>query len=316
MSQTRRTSVGRVVSSAMAALCMGALCTMALAPAAMAGEGCPGSLVDHIPPHGESSPTGSAFAQQVATLSGSDRDAVIEAALLAGDLPPFLRHLKPVVLEGHRARGGTARVLLCVTPDYLAVGSDADYVRVPMGLRPALAIARSFGFILPTTTMVDAIYAQAEVRLAPQPLPAGPQMRSTDYLWRHNGMIRAQRRALGAPLGRLVAGHKKDLTFTSRLRAMPQRVAIYGWQQPDGTPIQPLSTVHGARYADYSHGVRLVSATAYVDGQARSLYDILEDPDLAPIVSREGPIRDAAGLVAALGSPPVDEPREEASMAR
>lgn len=312
MTRTHRTSVGRSVLSAMAAF----LCTAAVVPAAMAEEGCSGSLVEHIPPHGDSGPTGSAFAQQVAGLSGSERDAVIEAALLAGNLPPFLRRLKPVVLEGHRARGGTARILLCVTPDYLAVGSDADYVRVPMGLRPALSIARRFGFILPTTKMVDAIYAQADVHLVPQPLPAGPQMRSTDYVWRHNGMIRAQRRALGAPLGRLVAGHKKDLALTARLRAMPQRVAIYGWQRPDGTPIQPLSTVHGARYADYSHGVRLVSATAYVDGDARSIYDVLEDPDLAPIVSSEGPVRDAAGLVASLGGPSADEPGEEAAMAR
>ncbi|GAA4257123.1 hypothetical protein GCM10022293_50500 [Azospirillum formosense] len=292
------------------------LCMMAMVPAAMAGEGCSESLGEHIPRHGGAGPTGSVFAQQVADLSGTDRDAAVEAALLAGDLPPFLRRLKPVVLEGHRAGGGSARVQLCVTPDYLAVGSDADYVRVPMGLRPALSIARRFGFVLPTTKMVDAIYAQADVRLVPQPLPAGPRMRSTDYLWRHNGMIHAQRRALGAPLGRLVAGHKKDLTLTARLRAMPQRVAIYGWQHPDGTPIQPLSTVHGARYADYSHGVRLVSATAYVDGEARSLYDILEDPDLAPIVSSEGPIRDLASLVATLGGPPADAPREEASMAR
>jgi hypothetical protein len=48
--------------------------------------------------------------------------------------------------------------------------------------------------------------------------------------------------------------------------------------------------VHGARYADYSHGVRLVSAMAYVDGAARPLLDLLEDPRLARLVSDEGPI--------------------------
>jgi hypothetical protein len=80
------------------------------------------------------------------------------------------------------------------------------------------------------------------------------------------------------------------LVLTNRLLANPDRVAIYGWHEDGGRPIQPLSTVHGARYADYSHGVRLVSAMAYVDGAARPLLDLLEDPRLARLVSDEGPI--------------------------
>ena len=50
------------------------------------------------------------------------------------------------------------------------------------------------------------------------------------------------------------------------------------------------SIVHGARYADYSHGVRLVSAVAYVDGRPRAIAEVLEDRQLAPVVSDEGPI--------------------------
>ena len=61
--------------------------------------------------------------------------------------------------------------------------------------------------------------------------------------------------------------------------------------------------MHGARYADYSHGVRLVSATAYVNGQPRSLLDVLQDPWLADIVSDEGPIIRLASLIAAAPSP-------------
>jgi hypothetical protein len=55
--------------------------------------------------------------------------------------------------------------------------------------------------------------------------------------------------------------------------------------------------VHGARYADYSHGVRLVSVVAFVNGQARSIFDILEDPSLASIVSDEGPILHLTSLM-------------------
>jgi len=42
---------------------------------------------------------------------------------------------------------------------------------------------------------------------------------------------------------------------------------------------------------DYSHGIRLVSDTVLIDGEPRSIYEVLEDPKLAAIVSDEGPIR-------------------------
>jgi hypothetical protein len=58
-----------------------------------------------------------------------------------------------------------------------------------------------------------------------------------------------------------------------------------------------VSTVHGRRYSDYSHGVRLVAATMRLDSEPRPVVDVLRDPDLAPVLSDEGPIRDAARLL-------------------
>jgi len=182
-----------------------------------------------------------------------------------------------------------------VTPDYLAVGSNDDFVRVPMGLDPAAALARSFGFTLPTQKIVDAIYEQSSLRLTPQPMAPGPRMRSTDYFLRHQLAIERQR-GDRAP-GELVSGHKKDLVLTNRLLTRRGKVAIYGWHQRDGLPIQPVSTVHGRRYSDYSHGVRLVAATMRLDSELRSVVDVLHDPDLAPVLSDEGPIQDAARLM-------------------
>ena len=51
------------------------------------------------------------------------------------------------------------------------------------------------------------------------------------------------------------------------LNTQPDRVAIYGWHYPSGQPIQPLSLVHEADYVDYSHGARLISRIAIVDGE-------------------------------------------------
>jgi hypothetical protein len=273
------------------------------AAAHAAAASCPEILSQGIPARSPSAKTGSEFVRQTASLSEPERETVIAAQLMAGNLPGFLRRLKPVTLRGPRPGGGAVGVTLCVTPDYLALGSDADFLRIPMGLGTALATAARFGFVLPTPKMVDAIYEQAEVRLRPQPLPPGPEMRSNAYYWDHQRRVRAQRIELRAPLGALIAGQKKDVVVSNRLWQKLDRVAIYGWHQDAGAPIQPLSTVHGARYADYSHGVRLVSVVAFVDGRARPIFEVLEDPSLAGIVSDEGPMLRLAGLMQATPAP-------------
>jgi hypothetical protein len=225
------------------------------------------------------------FAARVAGLEGAARDGEVRAELLAGDLPERLRHLAPVRVEGRLTGGRPVAITLCVMPDYLAVGSDQDALLVPMGLPTALAVAARYGFVLPTPRMVDAIYAAAQVKLDPEPLPAGNAMCSTDYVVRHDGMIAAQRAAKHAPGNVLTAGHKKDLVATARLASAPGRVAIYGWHRAPHQPIQPLSTVHGAGYADYSHGVRLVSRTVYVDGTPRSIDEVLADPEIRRLLA-------------------------------
>lgn len=243
-----------------------------------------------IPPRAASALAGAEFARQVAPLNERDRDAAIRDALLGGNLPQFLRSAVPIELIGRVIDGVVTRVTLCVLPDYLAVGTARDSLLVPMGLDTALAVADAFGFILPTRKMVDAIYQQAVVRLSPQPLPPGERMRSTGYYVRHNELVQAQRSTAAAQPAVLTAGHKKDLVITRQLWSTPGRVAIYGWHRNESAPIQPLSIVHGARYADYSHGVRLVSTTAFVDGKPKSIFDLMRDERFAKLLSDEGPL--------------------------
>jgi hypothetical protein len=169
---------------------------------------------------------------------------------------------------------------------------------MPMNLYTAVEIADKFGFVLPTKKVVDAIFKQSAFHLTPEPLPPGPQMRSTPYYVKHNRKIKEQSLALRRPLGVLVSGHKKDIVLTNRLTRNQGRVAIYGWHRPSGDPIQPLTTVHHAGYADYSHGIRLVGSTVLLDGQPHSIYEVLEDPKLAEILSDEGAIRAARQLMA------------------
>jgi hypothetical protein len=274
-----------------------------LSPSAIAqrASGAPLSWTPKIPERTRSGPSGSEFARQIASVQGAEREEAIKGEITRGNIPDFLRALKPVRLSHALANGSVLTATVFVMPDYLAIGSDEDFFLVPMTLETALTVAAKFGFVLPTRTVVDAIFAQSEVRLTPEPMPAGPQMRSTGYYLRHNQTIAQQRVSVGAVLGSLISGHKKDLVVTGRLLRDASRLAIYGWHRPTGIPIQPLSTVHGAGYVDYSHGVRLVSETVLIEGNPRSFYEVLADPRLCQLLSDEGTM---AGARQAFAAPP------------
>lgn len=265
-----------------------------------AGSFCTQTQNATIPARSAGAMTGSELARRLDGIDDDSREALIRSELLAGNIPQFLRQLRPVELRGELTGGESTRITLCVMPDYLALGSDRDYLLVPMRLQTALMVAISYGFILPTPTIVDAIYAQSQVHLAPQPLPASPAMRSTKYYLDHNELVRSQRDQLDVAPGMLVSGDKKDLVLTNRLWNNLERVAIYGWHTLGGRPIQPLSTVHGWHYVDYSHGVRLVSTRILVNDQPRSLLAALQDSMTAHLLSHEGPMAAASDLIARL----------------
>jgi hypothetical protein len=105
----------------------------------------------------------------------------------------------------------------------------------------------------------------------------------------NNRIIESER--AGKPLGLLTTGDKKDIVVSPRIFEKPQRLAIYGWRQLNGQPIQPLTIVHWNQYVDYSHGVRLVRDTVDVDGKSLKIAEILADPDRCGLVSDEGPMK-------------------------
>jgi hypothetical protein len=250
-----------------------------------------GELTHGIPSRPLEALTGSQFAESISTLDGRQRERAILSEILDGNLPTFLRRLVPVELTSRTAGGRPLNATIFAMPDYLAIGSDDDFLRIPMNLETATAIAARLGFVLPTRKIVDAIYQQSAYHFVPEPLPPGPQMRSTDYYRTHNEMIQKQARERGIPVGPLVSGDKKDVVVTNLLARTQGRIAIYGWHRPNGSPIQPLSTVHGACYADYSHGIRLVSEMAIEEGTLRPVREILQDAVLASALSDEGAIR-------------------------
>jgi hypothetical protein len=247
---------------------------------------------------------GAAFMEQVAPLPLDEREARIAGEFVRGNAPAFLRRFKPITITATLADGKPHTAEVRVMPDYLAVGGDADFVRVPLTPRTATRIAGALGCVLPTRKLVDEIYRQAEVKLEPRPLTENREAVATFV--QHNRIIETQR--AGRPLGALVAGIKKDVVVSNRLNEKPRRVAIYGWQKPDGAPIQPLTIVHNDRYVDYSHGIRAVSSNVIVDGKAMDIANVLKDRVLCALLSDEGPMEIAPMYAAPPTTAPATRP--------
>jgi len=240
-----------------------------------------------LPPRPKDAVGGSQFMKSIEALSLDDREAAILREIVSGNFPEFLRVFKTVPIGGSLTPGReNITASFDVMPDYLAVGSDADFVRIPMTPQTAQQIADRFECTLPTRKMVDAIDRVAEVHVSPRPMTREREAIATFV--EHNRIIEEQRS--GRPLGLLVIGAKKDVVLTPRIFERPQRLAIYGWRQLNGQPIQPLTIVHWNRYVDYSHGVRLVRDKIAIAGSSGKISDLLADPDRCALVSDEGPM--------------------------
>lgn len=241
----------------------------------------------HLPARSKNAVGGAQFMKSLEGLPLADREAAILREITSGNFPDFLRNFKTVPVSGASKKGGKeVTVTIEVMPDYLAVGSDTDCVRIPMTPQTAQQIADLFGCTLPTRKMVDAIDRVAEVRVAPHPMTKDREAVAT--FAQHNRIIENERG--GKSPGPLLIGTKKDIVLTPRIFEKPQRLAIYGWRQLNGQPIQPLTIVHWDRYVDYSHGVRLVSDTVELDGKSVKISDLLADPERCGLVSDEGPM--------------------------
>ncbi len=240
-----------------------------------------------LPPRPATGWSSADFIARIAKLPLAEREEEITAQVLAGNVPDFLRRLQPVTVK-HLAHTAT----FFVAPDYLAVGTDSDYFLTPLTPISAQRIAERLGCTLPTRKMTDDIYLAAQVKLEPQNFPPNPAMTSVAVFSDHNNLLRAQRLAQRAdqPFGKLTAGGKKDVVISATLPSAPGKVAIYGLQRLDGTPIQPLFTGHAQTWVDYSHGIRLVQQEMKVDGAPRKVADVLADAELAPLLSDEGVI--------------------------
>jgi hypothetical protein len=244
---------------------------------------------------------GNQFIQSIAPGDNAKRDDLIIQELLKGNIPNFLRQLVSVTVT---EKNNT--LIYNVMPDYLALGSDTDYIRVPLSAPSAQKVADSFGCTLPTAKMSNQVWQAAAAKLPPKPMSGrtstiggktySPQdflkskMTDTDSFAEHNRLIQEQL-AEHKP-GELVAGHKKDVVISNQLASRPDKVAIHGLHNTKGQAIQGGFWGHDINYRDYSHGIRLIDRKATLNGKPIDLVkDILQNQEFAYLVSDEGALK-------------------------
>ncbi|HUW93656.1 MAG TPA: hypothetical protein VMV74_10875 [Bacteroidales bacterium] len=242
----------------------------------------------NIPARSAAAESGSDFMKRIALLPLNEREEEIFKAISSGNIPDFLRNMITVNDSIADAQGVIHSVEYEVLPDYLAVGSNADFCRIPMSPHTAQRLADLFGASMITAKISDRIYRMAEVKLTPfNYVPVGNTNELVTKFEDHNAQIEKQLAEAGGSHGQLVAGIKKDVILASRLTDQHDRVIIYGWHKPDGKPIQPVYSKHVDWYVDYSHGIRFINNQVLLDGTPTLFTDILKDPVLFKLFSDE-----------------------------
>jgi len=252
-----------------------------------------------IPIRAGAAGSGSEFMKRTENMTPAQREEAILAEILAGNIPSFLRDFKEIEVSRKLKDGRTHAIKYKVMPDVLAIGSDSDFVRMPMSPLAAQTIADKFGCILPTTQMSDDIYKHAETKLTPSPMSGGQypnwqqRMTKNEFYTEHQRLVEEKCRKAGHQNGMLIAGHKKDVIITNFLNSHKDSVVIYGWHDSrnGGKPIQGYGWGHEVTYADYSHGIRLIASEVEVDGEKMDIKDVLADSTLSQLLSKEGPVK-------------------------
>lgn len=242
----------------------------------------------NIPANTGKAEPGSEFMHRISGLSLEEREEEIYKALAGGNIPRFLR--STVTLSGsfYDSEGVSHSVIYEAMPDYLSVGTDDDYCRIPMNPYTAQKLADKFGGSLLTSVMSDHIYEMAEIKIKPfNYLPVGNANETVQKFKEHNDQIDRQISEASGRKGQLVAGIKKDVILSRDIALKPGKVVIYGWHNPGGKPIQPVYSGHIWWYVDYSHGIRLVNNQVIIDGKPALLSEILQDKILYRIFSNE-----------------------------
>ena len=225
--------------------------------------------------------TGTSFYEMAKSYDWEQRDSFFLESFFKGHVPDFFFDFKPVTIKHRDSFGTQYTIRFYCSSDYLSIGTNNDWARVPLTPMAAQVVADSLNCFLPTPKMVNLIYQQSHLKLAPVPMYAFRD--STITMWQHHLMIEGQRKGKSG----LISGIKKDIVISSEqaVKNKFDRVAIYGWHTIDAKPIQPLYTGHINWYVDYSHGARMIYRMIKVNGKWVDYTDFFSNSLLSKTLS-------------------------------
>lgn len=234
-----------------------------------------------------------------------ERDDMVLEFFQAGHIPMFYQHWCSVPVKGKKLSG-----LIYVLPDFLCLGTDEDFVRARVNPPVAEKIGALIEAQLPTSKMVDDIYAASQ-KLYAQPWgpPYDKSMLLTARWEPQDAKIKETFLKKEYKLSKVVAGHLKNVVVgigidhkfdkkawkwkLMKPEDQAKVVGIYGWFEADGKVIQgpnPNWKSHPIPYADYSHGTRFVHREMMIGNEVVAVDDVLKDPERCDLLSREGPL--------------------------
>ena len=250
---------------------------------------------------------GSDFMRSLSALSVQAREQLVLEAVKAGLALPIVW----VPLTTH---AGSHTATIDVATDTLRFGvpgpnadpSDWDWVRVAVTPDTAQRIADALGVLLPTDRIADLAHTQADVRLTPH--PQTPVTATTEAMLKHHTAIeaeRAGRAGLLSTIGKDWILGPELFPAASPAHPLGKDGAInYGWHTTG--PVTPLGPYqgrpgvilwqqrgfrHNRHHVDYSQWVpRFVHPRMRVDGRDVSTAEVMMSPELAGLVSYQGPL--------------------------
>ncbi|MCC6643298.1 hypothetical protein IT411_00975 [Candidatus Peregrinibacteria bacterium] len=256
-----------------------------------------------IPERPGNAPTGSEFLaamNQLGNMNSKENQYKMEQYVMAeiarGNIPSFCRpeNMKPVTMEKNGVK-----VQFLAAQDYLAVGSDTDFVRIPMTPILAQTLSEKYGWGMPTRNMTREIYRSADLQIT-GPTLALVHSEADQMEMQKNGFIKKHNDNINTILGEeglnalrqnkaLVAGHKKDVIISRHAIDHPGSLDFDGLYLDGKNPTQH-NAAHESTYRDYSHGFRPIYGNVTIadkDGGTITMpyYEALKDPQIAAVLN-------------------------------
>ncbi len=171
------------------------------------------------------------FERQMGLWIRSQRmKALVRRVTDENDLPDHLRIFVPV--RALHADCPGYELTFYVMPDFVSIGGEDDMLRLALTASAGQDVATRFGCLLPTARMGALIYLAEGAQLieySSYPKSEEGRFISTAFIQRHHDDIRREHARLGHTLGRLTAGHKKEVIMPDRSGAAIESQGTWYW---------------------------------------------------------------------------------------